>query len=62
MTDATGQADLHQFLEIARQMDAPIVGPTFASPLIETEFVAMRKMEKIDVLRSWNQFCWLIVC
>jgi len=23
------KADLHQFLEIARQMDAPIVGPTF---------------------------------
>lgn len=32
---ATGQADLHQFLEIARQMDAPIVGPTFANPLIK---------------------------
>lgn len=30
--------------------------------LNQTQFVVMRKMKKIDVLRSWNQFCWLIVC
>lgn len=30
--------------------------------LNQTQVVVMRKMEKIDVFRSWNQFCWLIVC
>ena len=31
----TSQADLDKFLEIARQMDAPIVGPTFANALVK---------------------------